>query len=109
METVAVLLNVGTDQVEAFESGFAEHEYPVWADLHGRGTLVAATLSRLDISSRKVEGAVQYLVVAIFASGEGHHEHDAHPGFKAWDERADAFQVASPMAFGGETVIKIGL
>jgi hypothetical protein len=109
METVAVLLNVGTDQVEAFESGFAENELPVWEDLHGRGTLVTATLSRLDISSRKVEGAVQYLVVAIFATGEGHHEHDSHPGFQAWDKLADAYQVASPMAFGGETVIKIGV
>jgi hypothetical protein len=109
METVAIVLNVGSDQTEAFESGFAEYELPVWQDLHGRGTLVTATLSRLDISSRPTEGAVQYLVVAIFATGEGHHEHDSHPGFKAWDERAEAFQIASPMAFGGETVIKIGV
>lgn len=109
METVTVILNVGEPHVEAFEAGFREHELPVWEDLHNRGLLVAATLNRLDISTRPVAGSVQYLVAVIFASGEGHHVHDAHPGFNAWNQIADAYQVADPMAFGGETVVQLGV
>ena len=107
METVAVVLSVGKDRVEAFESGFREHELPVWQDLEARGLLIDATLNRMDISSHPVEGAVQYLVVAIFATGEGHHAHDAHPGFEAWNTIADTYQVGGAMAFGGETVVHL--
>jgi len=109
METVAVVLSVGKDQVDAFEAGFREHELPVWRDLEARGLLVGATLSRLDISTGPVKGATQYLVVAIFATGEGHHAHDAHPGFEAWNAIADAYQVGAPLAFGGETIVQLGL
>jgi hypothetical protein len=104
METVAVILSVGTNHVEAFEAGFREHEVPVWRDLQARGLLVRATLNKLDISSSPVEEATQYLVVATFATGEGHHAHDSHPGFKAWNEMADAYQVGGALAYGGETI-----
>jgi len=109
METVTVVLNVATVHVEAFEAGFREHEVPVWQDLRDRGLLIGATLNRLDISSRPVEGSVQYLVAAIFATGEGHHVHDSHPGFEAWNAMADRFQTGQPMAFGGETVVSLGV
>jgi len=108
METVAVVLNVGTDHVEAFEAGFREHELPVWEDLRSRGLLARATLNRLDISSRPVDGAIQYLIAVTFTSGEGHHVHDHHPGFEAWNAIADAYQVGEPLAFGGETVVALG-
>ena len=109
METVTVILNVRTEHVETFEAGFREHELPVWQDLRDRGLLVGATLSRLDISSRPVAGSVQYAVTAIFATGEGHHAHDDHPGFAAWNAIADTYQVGDPLAFGGETVIATGI
>ncbi len=107
METVAVVLSVGQDRVDEFESGFREHELPVWRDLQGRGLLVGATLNRLDISSNPVSGATQYMVVATFATGEGHHAHDDHPGFKAWNAIADTYQVGGAMAFGGETILQL--
>jgi hypothetical protein len=107
METVTVVLSVGEQHVEAFEAGFREHELPVWRDLEDRGLLVAAYLSRLDISTRPVTGAVQYSVVAVFATDEGHHAHDDHPGFKAWNDIADTYQVGPAMAFGGDTVIRL--
>ena len=106
METIAGVLSVGTDQVEAFEGGFRAKEVPVWDDLAGRGLLLSASLSKLEISSRPASGAQQYLIVAVFADGEGHHEHDHHPGFEAWNQEADAYQVAPPMAFGGETIVR---
>ena len=59
------------------------------------------------ISTRPVKGATQYLVSVIFASGEGHHAHDAHPGFEAWNAIADTYQVGRAMAFGGETVVEL--
>ncbi|HEY7522534.1 MAG TPA: hypothetical protein VH720_02610 [Candidatus Limnocylindrales bacterium] len=105
METIGIVLTVGNDQVDAFERGFREHEVPVWQDLERRGLLVTASLNRLDISSSPVDGATQYLIVAVFATGEGHHVHDDHPGFKAWNEIADAYQTAPAMAFGGETIV----
>ena len=64
-----------------------------------------ATLTKLDISTKSVNGARQYLVVAIFGSDEGHHEHDKDPLFEAWNRHADAYQVAGPYVFGGDTIV----
>ena len=108
MQTVGIVLNVGADQTEAFERGFREMEAPIWADLHGRGVLTMATLTRLDISTRKASGAVQYLVVAIFASDEGHDLHDSDPRFEAWNQRAEAYQIAEPHVYGGDTIVNVG-
>jgi hypothetical protein len=105
METVGIVLNVGRDSVDEFERGFREMELPIWQDFKARGVLVTATLSRLDISTEPRDGAVQYLVVAIFATGEGHHLHDDDPRFEAWNRRADAYQVVDPFVFGGPTVV----
>ncbi len=107
METVTVVLSVGKEHQAAFESGFREHELPVWRDLAARGLIERATLNRLDISSHEVPGAVQYLVAVIFRTAEGHHAHDDHPGFQAWNKIADAYQVSRPLAFGGETIVQL--
>jgi hypothetical protein len=108
MQTVGIVLNVGQERVEEFERGFREMEAPIWEDLHARGLLVMATLNRLDISTKPVDGSVQYLVVAIFATGEGHHVHDHDPRFEAWNARADAYQIAEPYVFGGDTIVNTG-
>jgi hypothetical protein len=108
MQTIGIVLNVGSDQTDAFERGFREMEAPIWDDLHVRGVLTMATLTRLDISTKTVDGAAQYLVVAIFATDEGHHLHDQDPRFEAWNKRADAFQVDEPFVFGGETIVNAG-
>jgi len=108
MQTIGIVLNVGEGQVDAFERGFREMEAPIWTDLHRRGLLTMATLSRLDISTKAVGGAVQYLVVAIFASDEGHHVHDQDPRFEAWNARADAYQVDEPYVFGGDSIVNVG-
>jgi hypothetical protein len=108
MQTVGIVLNIGRDQADAFESGFREMEAPIWEDLHARGELVTATLSRLDISTLGQDGAVQYLVVAVFATDQGHHLHDSDPRFEAWNQQADAYQVAEPFVFGGDTIVHSG-
>ena len=106
METITVVLSVGEDKVVEFEQGFRDHELPIWQDFRARGVMLSASLSRLDISSRGVEGATQYLIVVVFATGDGHHEHDNDPRFAAWNEMADAYQVGAAMAFGGETILQ---
>jgi quinol monooxygenase YgiN len=108
MQTIGIVLNIGADQVAEFESGFQDMEAPIWQDLHGRGVLTMATLTKLDISTKKADSAVQYLVVAIFATDEGHHQHDNDPRFDAWNKRADAYQVQEPYVFGGDTIISVG-
>ena len=80
---------------------------PCGATSSDRGLLVGATLNRLDISSNPVAGATQYMVVAVFATGEGHHAHDSHPGFQEWNAIADTYQVGDAMAFGGETIVQL--
>jgi hypothetical protein len=107
VETIAVVLSVGQEHVQAFEDGFRRQELPIWQDFIGRGVLVRASLSRLDITSQAIDAARQYLIVAVFATGEGHTIHDHDPRFQAWNETADAFQVAEALAFGGETIIHV--
>jgi quinol monooxygenase YgiN len=108
VQTIGIVLNIGKGHVEAFERGFRDMEAPIWADLHARGVLTMATLTHLDVSTKAVDGAAQYLVVAIFATDEGHHEHDNDPRFDAWNRQADAYQVAEPFVFGGETIVSQG-
>lgn len=108
MQTIGIVLNVDIGKAEEFEAGFRAEEAPIWADLHARGILVMATLTRLDITTMKVDRAVQFLVVAIFATDEGHHVHDQDPRFEAWNRRADSFQVAEPYVFGGDTIVHVG-
>jgi hypothetical protein len=108
MQTVGIVLNVGSEHTDEFERGFREMEAPIWEDLHARGLLTMATLTRLDITTQPRSGAVQYLVVAIFATDEGHHVHDNDPRFEAWNKRADAYQVHEPFVFGGDTIVSAG-
>jgi len=108
MQTIGIVLNVGRERSEEFERGFRAMEAPIWEDLHGRGLLVMATLTRLDISTKNVADATQYLVVAIFATDEGHHVHDSDPRFEAWNKQADAYQIEEPYVFGGDTIVSVG-
>jgi hypothetical protein len=108
METIAVVLSVKPDQVEAFEAGFREHELPIWQDYLAEGVMTRASLTRMDISSSPREDAVQYLIVVDFATGEGHHRHDNDPRFQAWNQIADRYQIGDGMAFGGETLLRFG-
>lgn len=108
MQTIGIVLNVGLEHVDEFERGFRDREAPIWKDLESRGVLSIATLSRLDISAKPVDGVSQYLVVAIFATEEGHHLHDSDPRFEAWNREADAYQMADPYVFGGDTIVSVG-
>ncbi|MGH9196735.1 MAG: hypothetical protein ACRD1T_13450, partial [Acidimicrobiia bacterium] len=64
MDTVAVVLSVGKDRTKEFEAGFREQELPIWTDFRTSGSLVRASLTRMDITSHEVKVAVQYLIMA---------------------------------------------
>jgi hypothetical protein len=108
MQTVGIVLNVAADRADEFERGFRAKELPTWQDLSGQGLMVMATLSRLDISTVRVEGAVQFLIAVVFADEQGHHAHDSDPRFEAWNREADAYQIAEPYVFGGDTIVNVG-
>ena len=108
MQTIAIVLNVAKDKADEFERGFRAQELPIWKDLSERGLLVMATLNRLEISTVRTEGAVQFLVAVVFATDEGHHAHDGDPRFEAWNREADAYQIAEPYVFGGDTIVNVG-
>ncbi len=109
MHCASIVLNIAKDKAEEFEHGFREYELPTHRDLYERGLLVMSALSRVDdISTNRVEGAVQYLVVAIFHGHEGHTAHDSDPRFKAWNEMADAYQIRDPFVFGGDSIVNTG-
>jgi hypothetical protein len=109
VHTVSIVLNIDAAKSDEFERAFAEHEVPIWEDLHGRGTLLRASLSPLEISTVKPDGSVkQYLVIAQFGDFSGHHEHDSDPRFKRWNELADAYQPEEPYVFGGNALYQVG-
>ncbi|HKX76813.1 MAG TPA: hypothetical protein VJR05_15625 [Acidimicrobiia bacterium] len=108
MEAVGIVLNIDASQVAEFEQGFRNHELPIWEDFVGRGIMLHASLTKMDISTQPVEGAVQYLISVAFAGSEGHHLHDSDPRFQAWNEMADAYQIAPPIVTGGEVIISAG-
>ena len=106
MQTIGIVLNVRAEQAAEFEAGFREMELLTWQELRDRGLLRIATLTKLDISTVKVEGSIQYLIACIFEDDEGHHAHDNHPRFAEWNKRADAYQVGEPFVFGGDTIVE---
>jgi hypothetical protein len=109
VHTVSIVLNIDAGKAADFERAFAEHEVPIWEDLHRRGTLLRASLSPLDITTVKPDGSVrQYLVIAQFRDASGHHEHDSDARFKRWNELADAYQPEDPYVFGGDALYEVG-
>lgn len=109
MHCASIVLNIRKESVEDFERGFRDMELPTHKDLHERGLLVMSVLARVDdISTEPVEGAVQYLVIALFKDHDGHTAHDSDPRFKAWNEIADAYQIRRPFVFGGESIVTQG-
>jgi hypothetical protein len=110
VHTVSIVLNIDAKRSEEFERAFAEHEVPIWEDLHRRGTLLRASLSPLEITTVKPDQVEvrQYLVIAQFRDFEGHHEHDDDPRFKRWNELADAYQPKEPYVFGGDSLYEVG-
>ena len=109
MQTIGIVLNVGRDQVDAFERGFREMEAPIWArSARARppddGHPHAARHQHQEASralrspwwspsSRPMRAITSTTTI---------------PRFEAWNKRADTYQVAEPFVFGGDSIVTEG-
>ena len=110
-QTNAIILRVRKDKAKEFEALFEREQYPNWKRFQGKGKLLAASLTRVEHGSEE-DGArkgkyVNYIVVAKLTGMKAHTEHDDDPSFKAYDEKAEAFQPEGPSVWGGTTIFEI--
>lgn len=106
-ELAVLVIRIREGQTEDYERLFEQSELPRWRDYHKRGLFKRARIFRSGFGSHEKEGIANYVIV-VEMEGEGHHEHDNDPGFKAFNRQADAFQPEEPFVFGGEPIFKVG-
>lgn len=111
-QTNVIILRIKKDRATEFEKLFESDEYETWKRFHAAGKFLAASLTRVEYGSEEDEAKdgdyVNYAVVAKVTGMEAHSAHDADPAFKAYDEKAEAFQPEGPSVWGGTTIFEIG-
>ena len=101
-----IILHIAADKTKEFEAMFEGEELKRWDDYTRRGRFVEARLIRCHHSDFQSEGIQDYVLHVVTADEEAHHEHDEDPDFKAFDERAEAFQPKEPSVTFGELVFE---
>lgn len=111
-QTNAIVLRIKADRTKEFEALFEAKQYPHWKEMHAKGQMLAASLTRVEYGSEEDEakegGYVNYVVVAKLKGMEAHTAHDNDPRFNEYDRKADEFQPEGPSVWGGTTVFEIG-
>jgi hypothetical protein len=102
----AIVLSIDSARTDEFEALFHSGEYPTWERLGASGKLVYASLTKVAFGQPENPGIQQYVVVAEFTGMDGHSAHDDDPAFEEYNRRADEFQPAEPMVFGGYSVAR---
>jgi len=105
-EYTTIVLHIEKDRAAEFEKLFENEELRRWEDYTKRGRFVEARLIRCRYSALESEGVQDYVLQVVTADEHAHHEHDADPGFKDYNERADAFQPEEPTVTFGELVFE---
>ena len=95
-EYTTIVLHVDKERAKEFEKLFEQEELKRWDDYTTRGRFVEARLIRCRYSALESDGIQDYVLHVVTADEHAHHEHDEDPGFKAYNERADAFQPEEP-------------
>ena len=109
METVAVVLSVAQRPCRRVRARVPRARAADLGGFQRAGRDADRIAVAIDISTvGRGPDVSQYLIVVLFATGEGHHEHDNDPRFAAWNSIADAWQVRDGLAFGGETILRVG-
>ncbi|TMF23255.1 MAG: hypothetical protein E6I36_05795 [Chloroflexi bacterium] len=106
-EMAVLVIRIRKEQAGEYERLFEQEELPRWRDYHQRGLFKSARIFRSAFGSSESDDIANY-VIAVESEGEGHHEHDNDPGFRSFNERADAFQPEDPLVFGGEPLFSVG-
>ncbi|MEP6681564.1 MAG: hypothetical protein ABJB65_08810 [Chloroflexota bacterium] len=104
MQTNAIVIHVRSDEAEAFEALFAAEELPIWDELHANGTLISASLTRVQYGSEETEGVQDYVILAVFQGMAGHTSHDQDARFNAFLPKAKRMQTSGPYVWGGQTI-----
>jgi len=111
-QTNAIILRIKKERTKEFEEAFGREQYKNWEKHVAKGGFLAASLTRVEYGSEedaaKKGGYVNYIVFAKLTGMRAHTAHDSDPDFKAWDEKAEAFQPEGPSVWGGTTVFEIG-
>jgi hypothetical protein len=104
MQTNAIVIHVRSQEAEAFEQLFAQEELPIWDEFHADGTLISASLTRVEYGSEEKEGVQDYVILAVFRGMEGHTSHDRDARFNAFLPKAKLMQTSGPYVWGGRTI-----
>ena len=111
-QTNAIVLRIDAKRTKAFEALFEAEQYPHWKEMHAKGEMIAASLTRVEYGSEEDEAKegkyVNYVVIAKLTGMKTHEAHDADPRFKKYDKKADKFQPEGPSVYGGTTIFEIG-
>lgn len=105
-EYTTIVLHIAADKAKDFEAMFERDELKRWDDYTKRGRFIEARLIRCRYSALESEGIQDYVLQVVTADEHAHHEHDADPSFKEYDERADAFQPEGPTVTFGDLVFE---
>jgi len=104
LQTNGIVVSIRSEQAEEFERLFADEELPIWDEFHRDGTLVSASLTRVEYGSQEKEGVQDYVILAVFHGMSGHTAHDRDARFNAFLPRVRALQPSSPFVWGGRTI-----
>ena len=105
-EYTTIVLHIAKDRAVEFEKLFESEELKRWDDYTRRGRFEEARLIRCRYSALASQGIQDYVLQVVTADEHAHHEHDEDPGFKAYDEKADAFQPEGPTVTFGDLVFE---
>ena len=105
-EYTTIVLHIAADRAPEFEALFERDELKRWDDYTKRGRFVEARLIKCDHSGLQNEGVQDYVLQVITADENAHHEHDADPGFEAYNKKADEFQPEEPTVMFGKVVFE---
>lgn len=105
-EYTTIVLHIAADRAKEFEALFERDELARWDDYTSRGRFLEARLIRCRYSALQDKGVQDYVLQVITADEKAHHEHDEDPGFKDYNERADAFQPEEPTVTFGDLVFE---
>jgi hypothetical protein len=104
MQTNAIVIHVRSEEADAFEQLFAAEELPIWDEFHADGTLISASLTRVEYGSEEKEGVQDYVILAVFHGMAGHTSHDQDARFNAFLPKAKRMQTSGPYVWGGRTI-----
>jgi hypothetical protein len=80
MQTNAIVIHVRSEEADAFEQLFAAEELPIWDEFHANGTLISASLTRVEYGSEEKEGVQDYVILAVFHGMGGCGSGQLDPG-----------------------------